>query len=486
MVDGDTLTNDSTRAERGGRVGVLAAVVHVARMYKIQEGHILLLIDNTTALQYGTRPRYGDGPFKHLADDYDLKCWATKFEQELLWNHNIMVTYQHVYSHQDDPVKLMKINPSLTWAEAKLKAQTPSVHAQLNIACDREAEAGRAIFGGFQRTNMITPDETGAVLEIGGRHIFRQMKDHINHAAHAPGMLVYLEKYEWGEAMDYIDWDSHRKAIESLTQGQRFSVSKRIFNWLPSNARLFSWVPPQHPTPLCPICETEQETNDHIYRCSHHSCRSAQVIGLERIRAWSKKKKLHSFTISVLLRHIHAWMRGKNIDMTGRLLEANPIHSKLKQAIKEQKEIGWGHALRGRLSKKWGEIQMAVDESGKHRPRSGVIATLICKLWEEMRLLWKDRCAMQHGVTAEDRTRIANEKTHPRIRAAYSTKNDDVSYYNMRLFSMPLEERLSLDPRENNRWLEIVATAKMRRKVNEEAVMKAMRKLTAYFPLRDK
>ena len=93
---------------------------------------------------------------------------------------------------------------------------------------------------------------------------------------------------------------------------------------------------------------------------------------------------------------------------------------------------------------------------------------------------------MQHGVTAEDKKRIANEKTHPRIRAAYRAKHDDVSYYNMRLFSMPLEERLSLDPRENNRWLEIVATAKMRRKVNEEAVMKAMRKLTAYFPLRDK
>ena len=91
---------------------------------------------------------------------------------------------------------------------------------------------------------------------------------------------------------------------------------------------------------------------------------------------------------------------------------------------------------------------------------------------------------MQHRVTTEDKRRIANEKLHPRIRAAYSTRNDDVSYYNMRLFNMPLEERLGLDPRENNRWLEIVATAKMRQKVNEEAVMKVMQKLTAYFPVR--
>ena len=77
------------------------------------------------------------------------------------------------------------------------------------------------------------------------------------------------------------------------------------------------------------------------------------------------------------------------------------------------------------------------------------------------------------------------KKIHPRVRIAYRTKNDDVSFYNIRLFSMPLEERLSLDPRENNRWLEIVATAKKRRKGNEEAVLKAMRKIAVYFPVRD-
>ena len=56
----------------------------------------------------------------------------------------------------------------------------------------------------------------------------------------------------------------------------------------------------------------------------------------------------------------------------------------------------------------------------------------------------------------------------------------------MILFSMPLEERLSLDPRGNNRWLETMATAKILRKVNEETVMNAMRTITTYFPVRDK
>ena len=88
-------------------------------MYNLQKGHTLILINNKQALWYGTRTRYGDGLFKHLGGDCDLKYWATKFEQELLWIHNILVTYKHVYSHQEAPAKLMQITPALSWAEAK-------------------------------------------------------------------------------------------------------------------------------------------------------------------------------------------------------------------------------------------------------------------------------------------------------------------------------------------------------------------------------
>ena len=56
-----------------------------------------------------------------------------------------MVTYDHVYSHQDDPAKLMKIDPLLTFVEAIRKAKNPSVQALVNIACDKEATRGQEI-----------------------------------------------------------------------------------------------------------------------------------------------------------------------------------------------------------------------------------------------------------------------------------------------------------------------------------------------------
>ena len=84
MVDGDTKTNDSTRAERGGRIAILAAICHVAQKYSLERGHVRICINNTTALSHGRKPRAGAGPFKHLTDDYNLKCWVTRLEQRLL------------------------------------------------------------------------------------------------------------------------------------------------------------------------------------------------------------------------------------------------------------------------------------------------------------------------------------------------------------------------------------------------------------------
>ena len=128
---------------------------------------------------YGNRPREGDCPFKHPTDNYDLKCWVARLEIRLLKRHNIVLTYEHVYNHQDDPQKLMKIHKSLTMEEATKRAKTPSREALINIACDKAAEKGRTIFQGKPRTNPITPKEAQVVLDIGGTHIFRNMKKQV-------------------------------------------------------------------------------------------------------------------------------------------------------------------------------------------------------------------------------------------------------------------------------------------------------------------
>ena len=99
----------------------------------------------------------------------------------------------------------------------------------------RKQLGDRKFLRGRQRENGILPEDAGAVLTIGGKHIFRKTKEAIYYAAHVSDMKVYLEKYEWGENIGLIDWKAHQKAWKSIPPGQRFSVSKRIFGWFNSN-----------------------------------------------------------------------------------------------------------------------------------------------------------------------------------------------------------------------------------------------------------
>ena len=47
------------------------------------------------------------------------------------------------------------------------------------------------------------------------------------------------------------------------------------------------------------------------------------------------------------------------------------------------------------------------------------------------------------------------------------------------------EERLWMEPSENERWLEIVITAKNHKRAREEAVLLATRKITSYFSIQE-
>ena len=154
------------------------------------------------------------------------------------------------------------------------------------------------------------------------------------------GTTWILEKFEWGESIHTIDWESHKKAHNTLPPDRRSTVSNVLFNWLPTNARLFSWVPPQHPHPFCPTCKNTIETHDHIFQCGHPIAQTAQVQSLERIRTWGKKRKLYPLMLSIFFRYLHTWMRQITIDMSHRLLEHNQINRSLKKAIIEQNKIG--------------------------------------------------------------------------------------------------------------------------------------------------
>ena len=133
-------------------------------------------------------------------------------------------------------------------------------------------------------------------------------------------------------------------------------------------------------------------------------------------------------------------------------------------AVKEQTEIGWKHFSGGRLSKKWQESlelhygdRLKLDPTVKLTPCSSLIA----KLWEMRLQLWRNRNEMKHGKTPEEQEKKFRARLDPKIRRVYAEQHQRMTPAARRqLFKVNLSRRLKFQGETNERWLEIVTTAK--------------------------
>ena len=128
-IDGNPTTMHSTQAERGATIGCLWAVTKTAKKYNLKRGACTLYVDNRGSYSQGRIPATGEGPFRHLTEDYDYKAIRTMLEDELERVHSITVKYRWVQGHQDiKPILDKEGNkPPLTKA------------AKINIECDKRA-----------------------------------------------------------------------------------------------------------------------------------------------------------------------------------------------------------------------------------------------------------------------------------------------------------------------------------------------------------
>ena len=61
-----------------------------------------------------------------------------------------------------------------------------------------------------------------------------------------------------------------------------------------------------------------------------------------------------------------------------------------------------------------------------------------------------------------------------------------MSLFNQKLFRVNLEDRLGMSPAKNARWLEIINTAVTHKKLREEAVIVATRRMMDIHPIRNR
>ena len=98
-MDRHTDFMNSIQVERVGFIGPLMNTLHLAQEYNITKGTLHMHVDNTGSYKKGNAPKMGDGTFRHVILDYDLKLHKSSLEHKLRTDHNISVEYHHVKVH---------------------------------------------------------------------------------------------------------------------------------------------------------------------------------------------------------------------------------------------------------------------------------------------------------------------------------------------------------------------------------------------------
>ena len=131
----------SMQAERREQAAIVGKTPQITQEQKIKTSMIMVCIDNKNAIVKGSTVRTGDGPFRHLKEDYNLQSKVFETKYTLLKQHGIEVRYKHVYSHMEEKEKAAKLKKKYgTEGYVQFFAQTRE--QAINKICEKEAEKG--------------------------------------------------------------------------------------------------------------------------------------------------------------------------------------------------------------------------------------------------------------------------------------------------------------------------------------------------------
>ena len=222
-------------------------------------------------------------------------------------------------------------------------------------------------------------------------------------------------------------------------------------------------------SPLCPCCETQDETLQHILSCTSSGSAEARKNALLTLQTDLTALDTPPPVLEAILHGTNMWIINQGD-------EHRPVHATtvgslkgpdilLTAAFTEQfHNIGWCHMLMGRLSKKWGAAVALYHKMPSDSQISTTWTTqAIQMIWKYTRSLWNHRNTVVHGSTDHEVTNKIRASIEGQVTSFYHKFNDSSHFILQRhhyLFtSRTLQQRLHLDIDSINCWLRSVQEA---------------------------
>jgi hypothetical protein len=379
-----------------------------------------------------------------LAPEFDL----LQVSQGVMEKFNITVNPEHVKSHQDN-----------TQAYKDLPWQT-----QLDCDCDQLAGSSWTCKQCKDTLHKIYAPPTGhiASLDIAGKFISSHIASAIKEASYCKDLTQYITNQSGWQNTDTfysIDWESRSRAGKLGPPGQRLTLFKLEFALFATMSRRHRME--QAIDHRCPRCQKFQETLAHVFQCP--SAVELQRKALIKAQATIWKKPSCKFVVTTLVSGISQWSTGAQVQWSGPIPgPADDIGTLAFKAFQEQQDIGWDQAIRGRLSKTWGEANMLYCTTCLNQGytiQAAWSAHLVKSLWQYGIDQWIARNEYIYGKTKEEQVEKKSQEINKQIKVMHRADKFRVRGMDRHLFTLSLKKRLEQSFDRKQKWVECVTIA---------------------------
>jgi len=182
-------------------------------------------------------------------------------------------------------------------------------------------------------------------------------------------------------------------------------------------------------TDICPMCENERETWDHVFRCKCALTKMNRHVQIQILRQTLIKKRTHPILQQRILAAIQQWCQGYEV----RLPKGDSRYPEINEAFRDQIHLGIGNMLCGVISHKFGEVQQRyydeLEVDKKRLTKHEWNTTIIRALLQFSESMWTQRCKYVHeesDKTMQMQTRnIAWKIKHMILQAPWMIRSAD-------------------------------------------------------------
>jgi hypothetical protein len=284
-----------------------------------------------------------------------------------------------------------------------------------------------------------------ASLFINNREIPTDILQEMRFAAQSPELRRHFQqKYQWtNNIIDTIDWEVHASAIRQSNPYRFKTIIQAIHGWLPTHAHHASSY---NITSKCPMCNQEEETNQHFLSCSAPSVTTKVESLLQALYDRLVKIKLDPILLYYILQSVTHW----------RTIAAPPTPDfctgSYKKLFSEQSAIGWSHLIQGRISTCWVDIQNEYETNALLKAPEGskTLARAIAFTFEVVSELWQFRCNEKHHQSHDIAYR--HNILIPKIRYLYS-QGPDLLTNDRNYFDLPIDNIMTKSTKYIKQWI---------------------------------